>query len=52
MIEEKLDLIHQLKEEILVKETLVHNDLVRILGEREFSNENYNKYLEDSKDPK
>ena len=47
LIEEKKDLIETLKVKLLEKESLNHNDIKEILGERPFAstNENYQKYV-------
>ena len=46
---EKAELIEKLKQLVLEKETLTHNSLKEILGDRPFEdNENYQKYLKDS----
>jgi AFG3 family protein len=50
LIVEKKELIEKLKVLILEKETLTHNSLKEVLGDRPFSNhENYEKFLNDSK---
>lgn len=46
---EKREQIEMLKKEIIVKETLTHNTLKEILGERPFQdNENYSRFLKES----
>ena len=49
MVIEKAEQIMKLKNLIMEKETLTHNSIKEVLGERPFKdNENYEKFLKDS----
>merc|ERR1719166_448047 len=50
LLTEKKDLIGALANELLKKENLGHDELVTILGDRPFKNEDYRSYLANTKD--
>merc|ERR1712045_456229 len=45
LVTEKKDLIHTLANELLEKETIGHDDIVKVLGARPFKTDAYKQYL-------
>merc|ERR1712038_905866 len=43
------DMVAALAKELLDKETIGHDDIVRVLGERPFKNDTYKQYLENTR---
>merc|ERR1719245_1938126 len=43
------DMVAALAKELLEKETIGHDDIVRVLGERPFKNDTYKQYLENTR---
>eukprot|EP00497_Spongosphaera_streptacantha_P004318 TRINITY_DN5172_c0_g1_i1.p1 TRINITY_DN5172_c0_g1~~TRINITY_DN5172_c0_g1_i1.p1 ORF type:complete len:242 (+),score=58.02 TRINITY_DN5172_c0_g1_i1:89-727(+) len=50
LIREKRDLVKALSDELLAKETVGHEDIVAILGERPFQTDAYRQFLSNTKD--
>lgn len=48
LITEKQDLIQKLQDKLIVKETLTHNEIKEILGDRPFTeHSNYQKFIDE-----
>merc|ERR1719350_784860 len=49
LLTENKDKVAALAKELLEKETIGHDDIVRVLGERPFKNDTYKQYLESTR---